>query len=204
MRSTLLAAFLTVGAGLIVFVVSDQLPPREYVFTFSDESDPARFTTIHGIPFSSVEGQVVITEPMAHLRLPFGRTVLGKRLVLETRFRLEDAEVFAMGIKQGDFWLDYDRHVLLDRRPGASPSSEDEWIERRTVFDLTRAYLDAQDSLELMLFLKPEDGQRTLTMDELRIRVEPGPIHLRVLAERARLQLSRLLRRRPVPSSQPT
>lgn len=200
MRQTLLATFLTIAAGLAAFVISDQIPPREYVFAFSDESDPAPLTTIHGVPFSLLEGRVTITEPMAHLRMPFGRTVVGKRLVLETRFRLEGAEVFAAGVKKGDFWLDYDRRVLLDRRAGASVTSASEWVERREVFDLNRAYLDAQGSLELMLFLKPEDGQRLLVIDELRIRVEPGPVNVRALAGRARLQLSRLFRRPPVAS----
>ncbi|MDP3685889.1 MAG: hypothetical protein Q8R32_03595 [bacterium] len=203
MRQTLLATFLTVAAGLVAFAMSDQIPPKEYVFAFSNEPDPAPFTTIHGVPFSSLEGHVTITEPMAHLRLPFGPTVLGKRLVLETRFRLEGAEVFAVGIKKGDFWLDYDRHVLLDRRPSASVSSESDWIERREVFDLNRAYLDPSGALELMVFLKPEDGQRTLTMDELRIRVEPGPVNVKILAERMRRQLVRLLRRPPVISRTP-
>lgn len=203
MRQALLAAFLTVGAGLMVFAASDQIPSREYVFAFSDESDPASLTTIQGVPFSLLEGRVTITEPLAHLRLPFDRSVIGKRLVLETRFRLEGAEVFAAGVKKGNFWLDYDRHVLFDRRAGAPVSSESAWLERREIFDLNHAHLDAEDSLELMLFLKPEDGQRTLTIDELRIRVEPGPVNVRALAERARLQLSRLLRR-PAGSPTPT
>lgn len=185
-----MATLLTVGTGLAVFFASDYATPKEYLLTFSDERDPARITTIQGIPFSVSEGRVSITEPLAHLRLPFGRPVAGKRLLLNTRFRLENGETLAVGLKQGEFWLDYDRQILA-KNPAAN------WTERELAFDVNRAYLADDGSLELMFFIEERQNRPLLHLDELRVRITPGPVRVKVLAERLREQLIRLLRRPP-------
>ncbi|TSC72447.1 MAG: hypothetical protein G01um101438_531 [Parcubacteria group bacterium Gr01-1014_38] len=199
MRRTVAATLLTVGGGLLAFFSSDQFPSREYVLNFSDERDLAVLTSIQGIPFSVSDGHVTVTEPLAQLRLPFGKTVLGKRLVFRARFRADAAAEVAIGVKKGTFWLDYERQSLFAAGSEERGANAD-WIEGERQFDLSPAYLAPDGSLELMFFVKYAEEQPRLVLDELRLRVESSAPNLRTLVHRVRSQAARLIRRPPVTS----
>lgn len=119
MNQTVLAALLTVAAGSAVFLAVDILRPETRNATFEAESrDVGPLEAINGTAFPRAKGVATITEPLAHLRLPLKRMLLGKQLVIRPRFHLDEGDVLEVGVKKTSFWLDYDRlplqHRLLD------------------------------------------------------------------------------------------
>lgn len=119
MHATILAATATVLAGVAAFAVGDMLRPETRIVTFDAPSpDAGPLEAINGAAFPHAKGVATITEPLAHVRLPLGRTLLGKHLVVHPRFHVDEGDVLEVGVKKTSFWLDYDRlpleHRLLD------------------------------------------------------------------------------------------
>lgn len=113
---TFVVAAGTVAVGVVVFVVSDILRPETRTVTFKTESrGVGPLEAINGAAFSRAKGVAVVTEPLAHVRLPLGRTLLGKQLVIRPRFHLDEGDVLEVGVKKTSFWLDYDRQPLQHR-----------------------------------------------------------------------------------------
>lgn len=117
--ATFVVAAGTVAVGVAAFVVADILRPETRTVTF--ESEPrgiGPLESINGVPFTRAKGSAIVTEPLAHVSLPFGRTLLGKHLIIRPRFHLDEGDVFEVGVKKTSFWLDYDRlpleHKILD------------------------------------------------------------------------------------------
>lgn len=114
-RVTVLAGFLTVATGMVAFAATE-LRPEERVVAFDTEPrDTGPLEAINGIPFVRTNGAAVITEPLAHISFLFPRTLLGKRLVIQPRFHLDEGDVLEVGVKKTAFWLDYDRQPLQHR-----------------------------------------------------------------------------------------
>lgn len=115
-RSTVLAALATVLAGIAVFVVFDILRYKERITNFeSDARDIGSLEAVNGVPFPTTRGHAIVTEPLAHVSFLPGRTLLGKQLVVHTRFHLDEGDVLEVGVKKTAFWLDYDRRPLAHR-----------------------------------------------------------------------------------------
>ncbi len=71
--------------------------------------------TVTSVPFSKRGGAVLVTEPLAHVRFPAARPLVGKKLTLDISFEPVTADVVEVGVRQGDFWLDYERLPLFNR-----------------------------------------------------------------------------------------
>lgn len=117
MSSTIVrSATATVLLGIAAFVAFDVLLPEEHRMNFETvKPNVGPLESVNGIPFPRTRGYAVITEPLAHIRLPLGRTLLGKRLVIRPRFHLDEGDVLEVGVKKSAFWLDYDRQPLAHR-----------------------------------------------------------------------------------------
>lgn len=114
--ATFVVAAGTVAVGMAAFVAADILRPETRTVTFETESRGiGPLESINGVPFTRAKGIAVVTEPLAHVRLPLGRTLLGKHLMVRPRFHLDEGEVFEVGVKKTSFWLDYDRLPLAHR-----------------------------------------------------------------------------------------
>lgn len=163
MKRLILAALLTVILGVLSWVIRDMFPYRVYETRFAElSSDFGPFETITGIPYPTENGQVRITEPLAHVRVPFGHTGLAKHLELTTTFHIKDADVLEVGIRKSDFWLDYERiplgHRILDE---LGETARSDWkvlrSDRKTVF-LNPRYENPYSTVEEFLARSPTDG----------------------------------------------
>lgn len=138
-RSTL-AATSTVVAGIAIFLAVEVFGAEERIVTFNTAvPNVGPLEAINATPFTRSKGQAIITEPLAHLKLPFGRTLLGKRLVIRARFHLDEGDTFEVGVKKTAFWLDYDRLPLQHRILDDLPARDDRtwrWLRsgQRVVF----------------------------------------------------------------------
>lgn len=113
---TFSAAIVTVVVGVSLFLFVEILRPEERRATFDTERrDIGPLEAINGAIFPRAKGVATVTEPLAHVRLPFWRTLQGKQLVIRPRFHLDEGDVLEVGVKKTDFWLDYDRLPLQHR-----------------------------------------------------------------------------------------
>ncbi len=116
MNRTARAAASTVAAGIAIFLAVEVLGAEERVVTFDTVAqNVGPLEAINATPFTRSKGQAIVTEPLAHAKLPFGRTLLGKRLVVRARFHLDEGDALEVGVKKTAFWLDYDRMPLQHR-----------------------------------------------------------------------------------------
>lgn len=119
LSSTARAALLTVVVGALAFIAVDILRSERHLVSFEAEhASVGALEAVNGVPFPRSRGLATVTEPLAHVRLPFQRTLLGKTLIIRPRFHLDEADVLEVGVKKTAFWLDYDRlplqHKALD------------------------------------------------------------------------------------------
>lgn len=193
---TVRAALLTIIAGVVVFLILDTFPSKEFSLTPTEASNTLSITTIQGVPFARIDGHVRITEPLAHVRIPMNSSALGKRLVVRADFRLESGERIELGMKKGAFWLDYERRELL--RDVHAPGEKSAVVHREVIFDLSKAFVNDDGSIELMFFVHgPNEDRLVLLLDTLEVRIEPGQWNIAVLMERVREGLRDLIRRPP-------
>lgn len=160
---TTLAALATMVAGIAAFLSADILRADERHLTFETPSqDTGPFEAINGVPFPYSGGHLVITEALAHVRVPLQRTLLGKRLRVRARFHLDEADVLEVGVKKSSFWLDYDRlplqHRVLDELLSRAPTL---WHSLRSgdrVLYLNPKYQNSWNSVEEFEAVPPTDG----------------------------------------------
>ncbi|TSC63423.1 MAG: hypothetical protein G01um1014106_502 [Parcubacteria group bacterium Gr01-1014_106] len=188
------AALLTVGVGILAFILFDVFPTQELSLTPSARRQGVTLTTIHGMPFTRTDDSVRITEPLAHMRIPLHRSVLGKRLMVRADVRLESGDRLELGVKKGAFWLDYERRELL--RDVRAPGERGAVIHREVIFDLANAFVNDDGTIELMFFTHgPDEDRLVLSIDTLDIRIEPGQWNVATLVQRARGGIRDLIRR---------
>lgn len=194
---TVRAALCTIAVGIAAFLIIDVLPTKEFTLTSDDPASDLTVTTIQGIPFMRTDSNSVrITEPMAHVRVPLNRSVFGKRLVVRADVRLESGEGLELGMKKGAFWLDYERRELL--RDVRAPGERGAVVHREVIFDLNKAFVRDDGSIELMFFIHGTDEDHlVLFLDTLETRIEPWQWNLATLLERVRGGLRELIRRPP-------
>ncbi len=162
-RATGAAATLTVLAGVGLFLAVDVLRSETRVVTFDTEAqDVGPLEAINGAPFPRERGSAIISEPLAHIRLPLKRTLLGKQLVIRPRFHVDEGDVLEVGVKKTAFWLDYDRlpleHRLLDH---LLVRDEDTWSALRSgtkVVYLNPAFENPRTSVADFERRPPTDG----------------------------------------------
>lgn len=163
MSRTSIAALVTVLGGIGAFVFVDILRSEERVATFETEPrEVSPLEAINGTPFPRAKGQVVVTEPLAHVRLPFQRTLFGKHLIIRPRFHLDEGDVLEVGVKKTAFWLDYDRqplaHRVLDNLPKRDAAP---WSTRRSgnrVVYLNPRFENPWETVEAFEANPPTDG----------------------------------------------
>lgn len=112
-------AIVTVAVGVGLFLAVDVARPERRLLTFeASRRKLGAVEAINGALFPRTKGVFTITEPLAHVPVPFGRTLFGKTLTIRPRFHLDEADVLEVGVKKTAFWLDYDRlplqHKILD------------------------------------------------------------------------------------------
>ena len=172
----------TVLVGLLWFLLEQIVPAQDTRATFENATtDFGPLETITGVPFRLEEGQAIITEPLAHLRVPFTRTTLAKRLVLTTTFRVENADVFEVGIRRGSFWLDYERvpleHRVLDDLANEKRSGWNILRSAQETLFLNPTFPAGFSSFDDVLLHPPTDGVIGLygntTLDAPGVRVAP-------------------------------
>lgn len=129
---------LTIIIGMLYFIITFILSGKN-LETFSDFGP---LETIHGIPFSVEDGSVKITDEMAHLRIPYYKTKFGKELKIEIAYELSNTDTLQVGLRKGDFWLDYQRVQA----------------QKEISFNLSSAYQNSDGSFDLMFFAKNADG----------------------------------------------
>lgn len=159
--STVLWTLGTIVAGAVIAFLATVLPSRMVNSVAEDAANrPGSLETVTGIPFSIENGDVRVTEELAHVRIPFSRTGLGKRLTLKTTFQLSETDVLEVGVRKSDFWLDYER-VPLQHRILDNLAREGKWNILRssaeTVF-LNPKFSNDFSSLDAFLAQPPTDG----------------------------------------------
>lgn len=160
---TALAATATVIVGLGAFLLADMRPEELSEKYDRPPSAMGPLEAVNGVSFPHADGAAIITESLAHVRVPFERTLFGKRLRIRARFHLDEADVLEVGVKKSPFWLDYDRrplqHRVLDQlltrdeRPWQALRSGD-----RLVF-LNPAYANTWTTLDDFLRHPSTDGR---------------------------------------------
>lgn len=130
MNRTAVSASLTVLTGIAIFLLFDVLRSETRVLSFDAQpTDSGPLEAVNGTAFPRAKGVATITESLAHVRLPFRRTLLGKHLVIRPRFHLDEGDVLEVGVKKTAFWLDYDRrplaHRILDELPAREAAAWD-------------------------------------------------------------------------------
>lgn len=161
--ASFLAATATIVVGLAAFVVFDFLRREKRVATFDrEQEDVGPVEAINGIAFPVARGVVTVTEPLAHVRFPLGTTALGKTLVIQPRFHLDEGDVLEVGVKKTAFWLDYDRqplaHRFLDR---LSVRDEQPWSalhSGQTIIYLNPRFSNPWKTVEEFEKQPPTDG----------------------------------------------
>lgn len=116
---TVRTAVVAVAIGVGAFLAVDVARPERRLLTFEESHrNVGAVEAINGALFPRTKGVFTITEPLAHVPVPFGRTLFGKTLTIRPRFHLDEADVLEVGVKKTAFWLDYDRlplqHKVLD------------------------------------------------------------------------------------------
>lgn len=129
----------------------------------TDRENIGALTAGNGASFPRSHGSVIITEPLANLRLPLRRTLLGKDLLIRPRFHLDEGDVLEIGVKKTAFWLDYDRQPLVHRILERLLVRDDRtWSalrsERRIVF-LNPQFENAWKTVEDFEKRPPTDGR---------------------------------------------
>lgn len=186
---TLAVAVVVAAAGTGALVFSAFSPAAQLSADFSaGKSSLGPPETIAGITFPVRDGRVTITQPLAHIRVPFTAPAVGKRLMWKTTLGPTDADSVQVGLRRGEFWLEYER-VALD------PASREEQV---VTFALDRAYQNPDGSFDIMYFTRRTSGELQLTMTRLDATITPAvPSGKDLLARLRSVAKETLLRPKP-------
>jgi hypothetical protein len=118
-RRIILWAAAIVLTGVCALIACDLTFARDATLAFDGVPSPlGPLETVTGVPFPREHGRAVVTEEHAHLRIPFARTGVAKKLILTVTFDPGTTDVLEVGLRKGAFWLDYERiplhHSVLD------------------------------------------------------------------------------------------
>jgi len=144
-----------------------------------EEAAIGQLENIHGIPFPSEKGRLVVTEKLAHADVYFTRSPVAHTAYVTATLNPISEQSLAIGIRENSFWLSYPKHTIFqDRAPAPD-------IGPRTVtvaIPLTDKLPDQDGSLDLMFFApgrtdEPDEGADDSTrwlLYDLRIISRPA------------------------------
>jgi hypothetical protein len=144
MRYLLISLIAVVCAGTVVLIIFGWSMAKPAKVTVSNP------TNIDGIAFSTSNGSILISEQLAHSDLAINRPVLASTIVISLEFIPVRINYLALGIRQGEFWLDYDPIVIFEG------NSHNEIVNFNASIPVTAALQDRDQTLDLMLIASPD------------------------------------------------
>lgn len=125
---------------------------------------------IHGIPYASDAGRIIITEKLAHADIFLREPVLMKNLTLTVHYIPRRASRVSVGVRKNSFWLSYTPTVFYDR--SSDTSSPQDIHEAIVTIPLTDTLQEVDRSLDLMFFAEPGE---TPLWDVVDVRADVQP-----------------------------
>jgi len=104
-----------------------------------------RLENIHGIRFPETNGQIDVTEKLAHLDIELSEPVFAQELVLKINFIPLETEELYVGVRENSFWLSYPWQQIF---PG----------EVDLIIPLTDKLQDTDRTIDLMFLAGPKAG----------------------------------------------
>lgn len=159
-------AITSVAVALVIFVALFVWP----LFR-SGERRLGALETIHGIPYASDAGRIIVTEKLAHADIFLREPVLMKNLTLTVHYIPRRVSRLSVGVRENSFWLSYAPTVFYDR--SSDKKSPEDVHETTITIPLTDKLQEVDRSLDLMFFAEPGDSP-TWDIIDVQARVEPA------------------------------
>lgn len=113
----------------------------------SGERTVKNLETIHGIPYPSDAGKIIIEEDMAHADVNLQEPVLAKQATFVVSFDPGNASSIDFGVRENDFWLSYQKYPLF------RASSDQRKLQTKEItVPLSNMFQDTDRSLDIMFF----------------------------------------------------
>ena len=123
------------------------------IVLFPRKPEPITFLeNIHGIPFTQEDGQILISENLAHTDVYLSQPTLARVLSLDLTFSPGNLDSLAVGVRENSFWLSYPQINIWQSPPGESIPAI---VTRHVEIPLTDKLADADQSIDLMFFAVP-------------------------------------------------
>lgn len=121
-----------------------------YLYLASYEVDYGQVENIDGIEFPTDDGSYVVTEKLAHADVYVDGVTFGRVLSIKVKFKPDNVDELAVGVRENSFWLSYDRHPICCE--GVKAGARSGFVEREVKIPLTDKIVDSNGSVDLMFF----------------------------------------------------
>lgn len=142
-----------------------------------------RLENIHGIPFPTEQGSVVVTEKLAHADIYLMRPPIARAATLTLTYTPLNERELAVGIRENSFWLSYPKNTVhpASTPVTAAPASHQQRTHTLAI-PLTDKLPDRDGSLDMMFFAPgttndPDEGAAAATrwqLHEVRVTTYPA------------------------------
>lgn len=149
---------------LLALVITSAIYIRPILYAGSVRIAPLE--TIHAILYPKQNNNIYITEPLAHSDIFINSSVFGKEIAITLTFDPKNSSNIDLGIRNGVFWLGYDKQQLYNKDVDKSGEQT-----KTLVFPLTASFQDTNQSIDMMLFTDSEMVQWSVR--DIHARVYP-------------------------------
>ncbi len=133
---------------------------------YSGPVNIAPLETIHAIPYPIQDNTTHILESLAHADVFINSPVFGKEIAITITFNPEHANTIDLGVRNGVFWLGYDKEQLYNK------DVDKAGLQTKTLlFPVTASFQDTNQSIDMMLFTDGEPVQWSVS--DIHARVYP-------------------------------
>ncbi len=116
---------------------------------------------IYGQPLTVTSKGSLLENDLSHFKIYLKKSPIAKDMQISVNFSDSPADIFALGLRKGEFWLDYEKK-LLENNEAAT-------------FDLDSAYLNQDHSLDLMFFAPDlEKMKGKIWIKEIKVEIKKG------------------------------
>jgi len=153
-----IALFFALFVGLIFFDFKKTTWQTDFA---SPHPGISFLENIYGQPLTITSQGTLLENDLSHFKIYLKKSLVAKDMEVTVNFSKPPVDVYALGLRKGEFWLDYEKKLLRNNEA--------------VVFDLDQAYLNPDHSLDLMFFAPDLESQKgKIWIKEIKVEIKRG------------------------------